>query len=86
MAEGIETPANLAEFDKDDLDVIFHNLRKPARTRVGGGGGRGGGAAILVETEPHALPAKSQMCIYAFALMAKYYQDIGRDHDPDNML
>jgi hypothetical protein len=38
-AEGIETPANLAEFDKDGLDAIFHNPHKPACTCVGGGGG-----------------------------------------------
>jgi hypothetical protein len=41
--------------------------------------------AILVETEPYALPAKFQMRIYTCALAAKYYKDTGRDHDPDNM-
>ena len=76
-AEGIVTPADLTEFDKDGLDAIFCNLCKPARARQGGGagrggGGHGGGAAMLVEVEPYVLPAKSQMRIYGMALAAKY--------------
>ena len=58
-AEGIATPADLAEFDKDGFEAIYRNLRKPARMLQGGpgrggdgqgqggahGAGRGGGAA-----------------------------------------
>ena len=42
-AEGITDPADLAEFDKEGLDAIFRNLRKPPRA-LQGGAGRGAGA------------------------------------------
>ena len=30
-AEGIATPADLAEFDKDGFEAIYRNLHEPAR-------------------------------------------------------
>ncbi len=67
-------PADLAEFDKEGLDAIFRNLRKPPRALQGGAGrGATGGGRGLVDVEPFIVPAKSQMRIYASALAVKYY-------------
>ena len=85
-AEGIVTPEDLGEFDKDGLDAIFRNLRKPPRALQGGagrGGGRGGGG--LQDVEPFIVPAKSQMRISASALAVKYYDATGRELTPENM-
>ena len=89
-AEGITEPADLAEFDKEGLDAIFRNLRKPPRALQGGAGrgaaGRGGGGGRgLVDVEPFIVPAKSQMRIYASALAVKYYVATARELDPENM-
>jgi hypothetical protein len=35
-AEEIATPADLAEFDKNRMELIFCNLRKPAKVLRGG--------------------------------------------------
>ena len=42
-SEGIIMPGDFAEFDKDGLDAICRNLRKPARQLVGG---------VLADVEP----------------------------------
>jgi hypothetical protein len=88
-AKGRTEPADLAEFDKEGLDAIFCNLRKPPRALQGGAGhgaaGHGGGGGRgLVDVEPFIVPAKSQMRIYASALVVKYYAT-ARELDPDNM-
>ena len=87
-AEGIATPADLAEFNKEGLDAIFRNLRKPPRAIQGGPGrgaaGRGGGGH-LVDVEPYIVPAKSQMRIIASALAVKYYDATARELTPANM-
>ncbi len=85
-AKGIVTPEDLGEFDKDGLDAIFRNLRKPPRALQGGagrGGGSGGGG--LQDVEPFIVPAKSQMRISASALAVKYYDATGRELTPVNM-
>jgi len=85
-AEGITDPADLAEFDKEGLDAIFRNLRKPPRALQGvAGRGAAGGGRGLVDVEPFIVPAKSQMRIYASALAVKYYVATARDLDPSNM-
>lgn len=40
--EGITTPANLADFDKDGSEQIYRNLRKPAKVLQGGAVAPGG--------------------------------------------
>ena len=76
-SEGIIMPGDFAEFDKDGLDAICRNLRKPARQLVGG---------VLADVEPYVFPARSQMRMYAYALAVKYYESVGRDIDPTNMI
>ncbi len=81
---------DLAEFDKEGLDAIFCNLRESPRALQGGAGHGavgcgGGGGRGLVDVEPFIIPAKSQMRIYASALVVKYYVATARELDPDNM-
>ena len=49
-AEGIDRPEDLFDYSKDDLELVFENLRKPLVTVVSG-------AIVLVA--PHALSANS---------------------------
>ncbi len=49
-AEGIATPADLAEFDRNEKELIFCNLRKPAKVLRGGvAGARGELQEVIVE-------------------------------------
>ena len=56
-AEGIVRPDDLAEFDKDGLEAIFRNLRKPAKTPNTQARINAGGPALL-DVEPFVVPAK----------------------------
>lgn len=82
-AEGIATPADLAEFDKNGMESIFRNLRKPSKVlRAGAAGARG----ELQEVMAYELSAKSQIRLTIAAKAARFYEDTGRELDPDNML
>ena len=82
-AEGIASPADLAEFDKNGMESIFRNLRKPAKVlRTGAAGARG----ELQEVMAYELSAKSQIRLTIAAKAARFYEDTGRELDPDNML
>ncbi len=41
-AEGIATPDDLAEYDKEGMNSIYRNLRKPAKVLRAGAAGRNG--------------------------------------------
>ena len=57
-AEGLKTPADLAEFDKEGMELIFCNLRKPLKVLcAGAAGGRG----KLQEVIAYELLAKLQI-------------------------
>ena len=75
--EGINYPADLGEFDKDGLEQIHRNLRKPARILAPDG--------TLQDVEPFIIGARSQMRLNACALAIRYYQAVARDIDPNNM-
>jgi hypothetical protein len=75
--EGINGPGDLADFDKDGLEQIYRNLRKPARIL--------GPNGALQDVEPFVIGARSQMRITACALAIRYYEAIARDIAPDNM-
>jgi hypothetical protein len=82
-AEGIATPADLAEFDKNGMESIFCNLRKPSKVlRAGAAGARG----ELQEVMAYELSAKLQIRLTIAAKAARFYEDTGRELDPDNML
>jgi hypothetical protein len=82
-AEGIATPADLTEFDKNGMESIFHNLRKPAKVLCGGTAGARG---KLQEVMAYELSAKSQIRLSIAAKSARFYEDTGRKLNPDNML
>ena len=73
-AKGNATPADLAEFDKEGLDVIFRNLHKPPHAIQGGPGrgaaghGGGGGGGQLVDVEPYIVPVNSR-CAFMHLLL-----------------
>ena len=82
-AEGIVTPADLAEFDKEGMQSIFHNLRKPLKgLRAGVAGGRG----KLREVIAYKLLAKSQIPLRIAAQAARLYEDTGQELNLVNML
>ena len=81
-AEGIVVPDDLSEYDKEGMGNIYRNLRKPAKIlRPGAAGARG----ELQEVQAYELSAKSQIRLTIGATIAKFYEDIGRPLDPDNM-
>jgi hypothetical protein len=82
-AKGIATPADLAEFDRNGMESIFCNLRKPAKVLRGGAAGAHG---KLQEVMAYELSAKSQIRLSIAAKAARFYEDTGRELNPDNML
>jgi hypothetical protein len=82
-AEGIATPADLAEFDRNGMELIFCNLCKPTKVLRGGAAGACG---KLQEIMAYELSAKSQICLPIAAKAARFYEDTGRKLNPNNML
>ena len=81
-AEGIAVPDDLSEYDKEGMGNIYRNLRKPAKVLcIGAAGARG----ELQEVQAYELSAKSQIRLTIGATIAKFYEDVGRPLDPDNM-
>jgi hypothetical protein len=82
-AEEIATPADLAEFDKEGMELIFRNLCKPIKVlRAGAAGGDG----KLQEVIAYKLSAKLQIRLTIAAQAARFYEDTGRELDSANML
>jgi hypothetical protein len=77
-SEGILTPDNVKDFDDDGLEAIFLNLAKPPK--VSGVGAR------LVEVRAYEVSAKSKMCLKGALKIVKFYENINRDLDPENMM
>jgi hypothetical protein len=82
-AEGIAIPSNLSEYDKEGMNLIYWNLRKPAKVPWDGAAGARG---ELCETQAYKLLAKSQICLTIGVIAAKFYDNIGHALDPNNML
>jgi hypothetical protein len=76
-SEGIQTPDDFKDFDDDGLEAIFLNLAKPPK--VPGVGAR------LVEVRAYEVSAKSKMRLKGALKIAKFYENIDRDLDPENM-
>ena len=81
-AEGIANPADLAEFDKEGMELIFRNLHKPLKVLCAGAAG---GCGELQEVIAYELLAKLQICL-TIAAQAAIYEDTGRELNPANML
>jgi hypothetical protein len=81
--EGITDPEDFKEFDEDGMTAIFSNLLKPPKVPVAGAAGRANGA--LREIQAYEVSAKSKMRLKGARLIAKFYDNVGRPLDPDNM-
>jgi hypothetical protein len=82
-AEGIAIPNDLSKLDKEGMNSIYCNLRKPAKVLCVGAAGVHG---ELREIQTYELLAKSQICLTIWAAASKFYDNNGRALDPDNML
>jgi hypothetical protein len=82
-AEGITIPDNLSEYDKEEMNSIYWNLHKPAKVPWDGMAGARG---ELREIQAYKLSAKSQIHLTIGAIATKFYDNIGRALDPNNML
>jgi hypothetical protein len=82
-AEGIATPADLAEFDKNGMESIFCNLCKPAKILCAGAAGA---RAKLQEVMAYELSAKLQIRLTIAAKAVRFYGDTGGELNPENML
>jgi hypothetical protein len=82
-AEGITEPKDSKEFDKDGMKTIFANLFKPLKVPVAGAAAIAAGRQC--EIQAFEVSAKSKMQFMGGMLIAKFYNDIGRPLDPDNM-
>ena len=74
--EGITTPDDLGDFDKDTLYMVAENLRRPGGREANPDPAAAPGSTI--PTQPYAFSAKSQQRMLAVAKIVRYYQDTGR--------
>jgi hypothetical protein len=79
VIEGILIPNDFNNFDNNGLDVIFTDLAKlaiwPADRNAG----------LLLEIMAFEVSAKSMMHLKGAMKIAKFYENIDRPLDPDNM-
>ena len=74
MVEGISSPTDLVEFDKDTLQQVADNLRHPGG-RVSNPDGGGG----TIPTPVSVFGAKSQKRLLVISDLVHYYYMVGRD-------
>ncbi len=82
--EGITVSEDFKEFDNKGMKVIFTNLLKPPKVPATGAAARAAGT--LREIQAYEVSAKSKMRLNGEMLIAKFYNNVGRPLDPDNML
>jgi hypothetical protein len=76
-------PEDFKEFNNDGMMAIFTNLLKLPKFPVRGMGALAAGT--LQEIQAYEVSAKSKMRLKGARLIAKFYEDVGRPLDPDNM-
>jgi len=81
--EGITVPDDFIDFDADGLEGIFLNLQKPPKVPATGAAAIAAGR--LREIMAYEVSAKSKMRLKGAQKIAKFYEDVGRDLDPQNM-
>ena len=81
--EGITVPDNFIDFDADGLEGIFLNLQKPPKVPATGAAAIAAGS--LREIMAYEVLAKSKMRLKGAQKIAKFYENVGRDLDPQNM-
>jgi hypothetical protein len=81
--EGIADPKDFKEFNEDGLNAIFSNLYKPPKIPAAGAAALAAGR--LQEIQAYEVSAKSKMRLKGAMLIVKFYDDVGRPLDPNNM-
>ena len=81
--EGIMVPEDFIEFDAEGLEGIFLNLPKPPKVLAAGAAALATGC--LREILTYKVLAKSKMRLKSAHKIAKFFENIGRNLDPQNM-
>jgi hypothetical protein len=81
--EGILVPNDLINFDDDGLDAIFTNLTKPPKVEATRPADCQAGR--LLEIMTFEVSAKSKMHLKGVMKIVKFYENINRTLDLDNM-
>jgi hypothetical protein len=74
--EGIQSVDDLAEFDKDTIEQIAANMRRPAGRIPDPNPAAADGATV--PTPPFVFGAKSQKRLIVATNLVKFYQTVGR--------
>ena len=79
--EGLTTPDDFKDFpEKDDLEGLFKQLLKPAKTPGVGAN------ALPQEIATFVIPEKSMICLHGMRLIMLYYKMVGRTIEPGDLL
>ncbi len=81
--EGITVPDNFIDFNAEGLDGIFLNLLKPPKVPTASAVALAMGC--LHKIMAYELLAKSKIHLKGALKIAKFYENVGRDLDPQNM-
>ena len=81
--EGITVPDDFIDFDADGLEGIFLNLQKPPKVLATGAAAIAAGR--LREIMAYEVSAKSKMRLKGAQKIAKFYENVGGNLDPQNM-
>ena len=81
--EGIQTVDDLADFDKEALQQLADNLRRPGGRVPSPNPGVAPGSTI--PTPPFVFGAKSQKCLGIACELVWYYNTVGRNPTAANM-
>jgi len=81
--EGITVPDDFIDIDADGLEGIFLNLQKPPKVPATGVAAIAAGR--LHKIMAYEVSAKSKMRLKGTQKIAKFYENVGRDLDPQNM-
>jgi hypothetical protein len=84
QAEGIVTVDDLLDFDKDTIEQIAANLRRPAG-RVPDPNAAAAAQGATIPTPPFVFGAKSQMRLIHATKLLLYYDSVGRNTTAGNL-
>ena len=80
---GIMVPDNFIDFDAEGLEGIFLNLLKPPKVPVASASALAAGR--LCKIMAFEVSAKFKMRLKGAQKIVKFYENVGRDLDPQNM-
>ena len=92
VVEGIQLPGDLIDFNKDGLETIFENFRRPGKVKVPKDNTEKAKKEAgnpyehkIVDQPAYVYSAKSKMRLLVAMRIAKYYEAVGRTLTPENM-